>query len=332
MGRKSIEFLKFATFHSYIGDEIDILPVNMFRLIFSLLFSLSLFGEIEHYLKKVEKKIPSTSLEGIDCTYLINLDARKERWIQSLQQLIPYGIWPQRFSAIYGWHLPFQAYQEIGVRFALGMWAGIENALYVPSEGYFQFVRLNEAFYEKSVFSSWLTPGAIGCTLSHLSIIQDALEEGYETIWILEDDFVLMQNPHLLSKRIEELDTLVGKENWDILYTDPEYLCGIDPQKDLQKQLPYKWRPDMPDFDLHTLLEHTPVGENFYKIGSRLRTHSMILRKTAMEKILHFYKTQHLFLPYDHELGFIPYLRFYAISETIVGQNEEHSDTKNRYF
>lgn len=302
------------------------------RTLFILFFVLPLFASLENHLQPIPNKAHVHSIKNVDFTYLINLDSRPERLAYSLQQLYPFGIVPQRFPAIYGWHIPFNVYADLGVVFMPGMWIGIENALYVSPAGYFQFVRLGEALYGKTVFSSWLTPGAIGCTLSHLSILQDAYDAGYSTIWILEDDFILVRNPHLLSALIEKLDALVGADGWDILYTDPIYLYGIDLEKDLQEQMPYKWRPDMPDFDLLSLFEHTPVGDDFYKIGNRLRTHSMIIRRSGIEKILQFYKRHHIFIPYDHELGFIPNIRLYVTKEAIVDGMDNTSDTKNKHF
>ncbi len=303
--------------------------IIIFMKILLLLWSLSLFANIEKYFRKMEEPIEAHSIEGVDFTYLINLDARKERLAHSLQQLFPYGIWPGRFPAIYGWHLPFEAYEEIGLKFQPGMWIGIENALSIAPGGFFHFVRLSEAFYGKTVFSSWLTPGGVGCTLSHLSVLQDAYDAGYQTIWILEDDFVIVKDPHLLSGLIQKLDQLA---DWDVLYTDPDYLYGLDRGADLQTQLPYKWRPDRPGFDLESLLEHTPVGDDFFKIGNRNRTHSMIIRRSGFEKILRFYKEHGLFLPYDHELGFIPHLSLFVVKESIVEAKETTSDTKDRYF
>ena len=287
------------------------------------------------HLKKVEGKgYLCSPIPQIDLIYLINLDQRPEKWEKSLDQLIAYGIFPHRFSAIYGWQLPSSVYEEIGVKFMPGMWIGIENALYVPPNGGWFFVRLSEEFYGKTVFSSWLTPGALGCTLSHLSILKDAQDSGYETIWVLEDDFVLEDDPLRLSEFIDELDAQVGSNGWDILYTDLDYLRGLDESKDLLQQMPYKWRPDMPDFDLHALLEHVSVGENFLKIGSRLMTHSMIIRRSGIEKILNFYRDHGLFLPYDHELGFIPDMRCYVLKSAITSNSQAFlfSDTKDRHF
>ena len=56
--------------------------------------------------------------------------------------------------------------------------------------------------------------------MSHLSILQHAYDAGFETIWVMEDDIQVMRDPRVLSERIDQLDALVGKTNWDILFTD----------------------------------------------------------------------------------------------------------------
>ncbi len=155
-------------------------------------------GAIEDHFKKIEKKLEDTAIRNIDYIYLINLDERVERRAHCLEQLFPYGILPQRFSAIYGWRLPIAVLRDIGVKFSEGMWIGPENVLYYSLNGHCSHVRLSSEFYGEPVFSGWLTPGAVGCTLSHLSILQDAWDSGYETIWILEDDFYIVDDPHLL--------------------------------------------------------------------------------------------------------------------------------------
>lgn len=300
------------------------------KLILLFIFSITIcYGNIERHFKKIKDKIEDTSIRNIDYIYLINLDKRPERLARSFQQLFPYGILPQRFAAIYGWDLPISVFDDIGLKYEPGMWIGPENALYIKPDGHFIFVRLGEEFYGKTVFSGWLTPGAVGCTMSHLSVLQDAWDSGYDTIWILEDDFSIMDNPHLLPDLVDKLDLEVGADGWDILYTDPDYLF-VDETRDLQEQIPMKWRPDMPYFPLKPLLEHTPVGNDFYKIGSRNRTHSMIIRRSGMEKILNFYKRCHIFLPYDHELAFIPGIRLFVTKKSIVDVNEADSDTKNK--
>jgi GR25 family glycosyltransferase involved in LPS biosynthesis len=175
-------------------------------------------------------------------------------------------------------------------------------------------------------------PGAIGCTLSHLSVLSDAYTSGYKTIWVMEDDFRVDQDPYCLGDLIEELDALVGEDSWDVHYTDPDFLRVSDPDGDLLAQMPMKWRPDMPNFDLRPLLECTPVGEHFYKIGGRNRTHSLIVRRSGMKKILDFYRKHRMFLPLDHELSFIPDLKLYAINHFVIGLMETVSDTNIQHF
>ena len=74
----------------------------------------------------------------------------------------------------------------------------------------------------KNLFFSLDDPWVIGCALSHLSVIRNAYDAGYQTIWVLEDDIAVEQDPHRLSALIDKLDSLVGKEGWDILYTDTD--------------------------------------------------------------------------------------------------------------
>ena len=38
---------------------------------------------------------------------------------------------------------------------------------------------------------STLTPGQVGCLLSHLSILYDAAAHNYQYIWVLEDDILI---------------------------------------------------------------------------------------------------------------------------------------------
>lgn len=303
------------------------------RLLLLILTTLCNAGIEDHYRKLEGKSKDKTGVEGIDYIYLINLDTRPEKFKASIAQLAPYGIAPERFPAIYGWSLSAAVINDVGLRYTCGMWSGLENALHFPLHwnGASQFVKINESCYGMTFFSGWTTPGAIGCTLSHLSVLYDAYLSGYETIWILEDDISVAKDPHILTLRIQELDSLTDKE-WDILYTDSDYLTLEYPDLPIFKQLPMKWRPDMPFFDLDILLEHTPVGEHFFKIGSRNRTHSYLIRRSGMKKILTFYQERGMFLPIDHELAFIPELKLYVTHDSIVTTSETFSDTKNHYF
>jgi len=289
-------------------------------------------GVLDHC-KKVGMKRESSAPKNIDYVYVINLDQRLERWIQSLKQLAPYKIVPQRFSAIYGWTLTADVLNDIGLVFQHGMWTGNEHVMVFPPEknGAWDFKFLTGAFYGWTCFSGWTVKGTIGCSLSHLSVLKDAWESGYQTVWILEDDFQILGNPHKLSNLIAELNELVGPDGWDALYTDYDFL-NVDPKRSLVEQFPYLWRPDMPFRDITPLCTHVEVNDHFLKIGSRMRAHSIIYSRCGIDKIIRFYQTHGNFLPYDQELALIPDINMFVTKETIVDAREVNSDTRNKYF
>ncbi len=301
-----------------------------------LITFLSIFSHasIEKYFKAFPAQEKNTEIKNIDFIYLINLDHRPEKLRKCLEELAPYGIHPKRFPAVNGWNIPLKDLNEMGLKYLPGMYAGKEHANYFPinGSGFPEIVHLNSSCYGKTYFSGWMTRGAIGCALSHLSVIKHAYDSGYNTIWILEDDILACDNPHKLTELIDKLDHLREEEGWDLLYTDYDSLAGIDPKKSLEEQLPMKWRPDMPYICLSDFLENTDISEDFAKIGSRIRTHSMILRRSGMEKILDFYKDRGIFIPYDHEISFVPDMRFYVLKHNIVTSMEAISDTKNWFY
>ncbi len=293
-----------------------------------LFFIFSGFANILDHCKKFEHT-ECESIEKIDYIYLINLDQRTEKLLKCNLQCNLYGIQPQRFPAIYGWSLSPEILNEIGVRFQPEMWKGREFVYDI----HFQPNFLNESMYGKTFFSQWTSLGAIGCTLSHLSVLKDAYESQYKTIWVMEDDIHILRNPKQLTKLIEELDTL---DEWDVLYTDCDYWHEntIDLKRDLLSQVPWMWRPDLPSFDLSNLFKHSSLGKHFEKIRCRIRAHSLIYRRSGIEKILNFYKNRNMFVPYDWEIALVPNLKLYVLKIGVVSfyPQEDISDTKQKRF
>jgi hypothetical protein len=292
--------------------------------------SLSLFASVEEGLVPLDTDLFHSSIDQVDRIYVINLDQRPEKWERSIVQLAHWGIYPQRVPGIYGWDLSKETLEKVGLRFKAGMWSGrewVHNFIYDQEPS---MIFLSTDSYEKVYFSRWIFKGAIGCTLSHLSVLKHALENDYETIWILEDDFSIVKNPHLLSEKIQKLDHL--NPSWDLLFTDELCLLGVDETRDLLDQLPMMWRPDFLDPDLQPRLKRTPVGDEFVEIGSRIRFHSVIYRRSAIKKILKFYKSHPIFTPFDHEVFFIEDLRCFILNEPIVTVHETTSDTRDCQF
>src|SRR3990167_4040586 len=252
---------------------------------FVLLCSALGASEMEKRFRKVENKSEGKQIRNVDFIYLINLDQRPEKLALSLKELETYGIIPHRLPAVYGWGIAKEVLDDVGVKFAPGMelyqWA-IQYPNRKNREREFEFLR--ESSFGNTFFSPCTSLGAIGCSLSHLSVLQDAYDSGYETIWVLEDDISVKATPHYLADLIDKLDELVGKEGWDVLYTDIDtqdywiYSEKNDFQSNLRGlRMDLFWRPDLPPPNPFELTKRTIVRNDFLKIGSRMRTHSMII-------------------------------------------------------
>ncbi len=282
----------------------------------------------DHLKREIGLKEQKKTILGLDYIYLINLDQRPEKWDKSLRQLAPYGITPHRFSAIYGWDLPTETTNELGVCFQADMQSDFWAACFPRKlKGAPEVDFLRKDLYGTSVFYYAITPGAIGCYLSHLSVLQDAYDSGYETIWVMEDDILVVKDPHLLSQYIQKLDNLLGSQGWDILYTDMDFdaeyfLTAVKENPRLF------WRPDMiSTLDYQHFLERKVLSEDFLQIGGRFRTHSMIIRRSGVKKILEHAKKYHIYLPYDHDIAVIPGIRCFNLRANVVTVEEISSDT-----
>lgn len=303
------------------------------RLLFLFLFlipgAMCSAGLEEHY-KKCEHKVDPPQMKGVDYIYLINLDKRPERLEACLKQLLPYGISPYRFSAVVGKEIPPRVLNEIGLIYCEGMDEDRWVNYYPPTgNGTKEYDYLREACYGKTYFAPWMGLGAIGCTLSHLSILQDAYDSGYETIWVMEDDICIKEDPHKISGLIEKLDMLCGKDGWDVFYTDNDESFPSD--TDLEPPLWWMWRPDngLPS-SCAAYARRRMVSEDFAKIGSRWRTHSMIIRRSGMKKILDYEKRNHIFSPYDHEIAMAPTIQLYMLRYPLVTWSESPSDIQGK--
>lgn len=269
------------------------------------------------HLKKAEGKGGNHSMRGIDFIYMINLDQRPEKFAQASEQLHRYGIYPYRFSAVNGWKLSLQDIQEIGLKFKPGMTPLMATAYPIEAEGMPSHEFMTE--YGKTYFCHCLAKGTMGCALSHISVLKDAWDSGYETIWVMEDDIEVLMDPHLIPDLLEKLDELVGKENWDVLFTDQdyrkaagEYLVAIGAAK----------RPDLDCSEKERQSEKYTltykISPDFRKIAARFGTHSMILRRSGIEKLLNYALEHLIFLPYDMDNYLAPQLMRYSFAYDVV--------------
>jgi GR25 family glycosyltransferase involved in LPS biosynthesis len=182
----------------------------------------------------------------------------------------------------------------------------------------------------RTYFAYQLSLGAIGIVLSHLSVLQDAYNSGYETIWVMEDDIEIMRDPHLISDYIDSLDIAVGRGNWDILFTDQDTKDHFGNRVPCQG---YAWRPNYVPRDTKKFAKVKNIGNQFREIGARFGAYSMILRRSGMKKILDFIKQYHVFLPYDLDMTLPPNIRLFTVDDDIVStQPNASTDNSAPYY
>ncbi len=280
---------------------------------------------LETHFKKIEDKSDISKMRNIDFIYMINLDQRPEKFKSCTDQLHPYGIYPYRFSAVNGWELTLEDITDAGLIFKPGMEGGFLGTSYLPGNNLEPVHGLIEN-YGQTYFCHYLTRGSIGIVLSHLSVLQDAYDSGYNTIWVMEDDIEIIQNPLKLSDLIQALDRKVGKDNWDILFTDQD-------TKDLNGQyvpcLGMAKRPDFHPKSQDQYYQNKPLGKEFIRKGARFGTYSMIFRRSGMKKVLDFMKSHKVFLPYDMDLYLPMGIRMYSLKNDVVSTQPQAS-TDNR--
>ena len=283
--------------------------------LFAFFATTSLFCGIEQFFKKPTDTAGNHQMKNIDFIYTINLDRRPEKFESCTKQLHPHGIFPYRFSAVNGWELSFDAFRQLGVAYSPEMSTNnLMGTCYLP-ENNGQPVHEIMHVPGKTYFSHCMSRGAIGIVLSHLSILQHAYDSNFNTIWVMEDDIEVIQNPHLLSDAIEKLDSLVGKNKWDILFTDQ------DTKNQKGEYVPCRAYAKKPNFTpkhperFYTVKDISP---EFRKIGARYGAYSMIIRRSGMKKILDFIKTYKIFLPYDMEFYLPNNIALYAVTKDII--------------
>ncbi len=281
---------------------------------FLLISSLSadLFDQVKPALNKPET---SSSLRGIDYIYLINLDQRPEKWESSINQLRLYGIEPYRFSAVNGWELTGEQINDVGLKYTPFM-DGDFMATSYPVDGPLEPIHSLITNFGQTYFAHCMARGTIGCALSHISVLKDAYDSGYETIWVMEDDIDILKDPRMVPDLIDGLDNVVGKGNWDILFTDRDIR---DQEGNHRSTI---WAARRPDYSVYSnqtnFTENRAVSNDFRKIGARYGTTSMIIRRSGMKKLLQFYANHSIYLPIDLDMIFPRNIKLYTVMEDVV--------------
>lgn len=284
----------------------------MRRLLLLLFISLNAFAGLEDHFKPALNKHGGPQLRNIDFIYMINLDQRPEKFAKCFAEFSFYGIEPYRFSAVNGWELSLDAINDVGAPFQPGMSTEKWGTYY---EGDFEPRHEPVGVWGRTYFCHCMSRGAIGIVLSHLSVLQDAWDSGYEMIWVMEDDVEILQDPHTLPDLIDRLDALVGKDGWDVLFTDP------DTKNQMGEYVPsygFAWRPNYFPPDPEKYAKRLDLSADFRRVGSRFGAYSMIVKRSGMEKMLNFIKEYMIFLPYDIEFVLPPGIQLVTLTYDVV--------------
>jgi hypothetical protein len=289
---------------------------NYFRY-FCWLFPLVGWSAVSDHLRVLQDKSPVSSIRNIDYIYVINLDHRREKYEQTVQELAPYGIVPYRFSAVNGWKLPIEVIWDVSLEFKEGMRLGGMGTVYkIDPENKKEYLsheivdQLGERYLVHCA-----SRGMIGCLLSHLTVMQDALFSDYEVVWICEDDIEVVRNPYSLSSYIDDLDRIVGRENWDVLFTFRDYR---GPNGEYIVAYGANYRPNIDTHNQEQFMIDKPISDELRQVGTRFGTQSMIWTRQGIEKVLKFYDEYKCFIPYDMDLVLVPNIRMYSTRQDVV--------------
>lgn len=133
---------------------------------------------------------------GIDKVYCISLHKNNDKWDNLLKTITDNGF-PNCviFEGINGSQYSFENLENI-----IGIW-----------QRYILKNNIMRTNHEQ--FNSW---GGLGCYLSHIGIWQDAKDNGYKKILILEDDITFSEN---FSEKLSDRVAYIPKE-YDLLFLD----------------------------------------------------------------------------------------------------------------
>lgn len=142
-------------------------------------------------------------------------------------------------------------------------------------------------------------PGALGCTLSHLSIVKQAKERGEHRILVFEDDAAPFSNS------IEYFDHVaddINSEDWDVYY------LGYNSHQPL---------------DLH--------GKNSVKAQGLFSTHAIAYQSTFFDRFIYDYQKEKItifdvWLRYDIQTS----MKSLAAYPMLFIQNESYSDIEKK--
>ena len=170
----------------------------------------------------------------IDFTYVVNLNTPDKEIISKIKQVpFPYSISYYVMPAVNGWEI-IKKPSNSEYKFKVADWWKIDS---------------NNTWWNREV-----TPGEVGCTLSHYQCIRSAYATGFTGILMLEEDFVPQG-----TFPTEEILNIIPKDA-SIIYLDRNRV----------------WDSNL----------ESRVNEHLTKVGYSYNTHAYIITRKGMKEIL----------------------------------------------
>jgi glycosyl transferase family 25 len=152
-----------------------------------------------------------------------------------------------------------------------------------------------------------LRSGELGCMFSHLGIIQDAKDNGIESVLIFEDDVEFAEDfNYLFSEYMKQVP-----EDWQLLYLGANHsLCNMHMRTD-----------DIPPVQ---------ISDNIYKINRAFSCHAYAVRNNMYDRLIEKANHASYNLPIDVLYSQLQYdSRSYLIRPHLCWQREGYSDIQN---
>ncbi|MBA3239380.1 MAG: glycosyltransferase family 25 protein [Parachlamydiaceae bacterium] len=287
------------TLNLFSNIKVKLLKNQFCLLMMVLLFSNELSARIyptptpvSKYLKKINSKVINSRVNRVDCIYVVNLDRRPEKWKRMQRLFKEAGINGNRFSAIDGLKISDEIQTELAGNYPVRM-----------------------------------LRGEVGCLLSHVSVMKDAYDRGFDLIWVFEDDVEFIEDPHVMTPIIKALSSI--DPNWDVLYTDMD---SKHSSGEIALALGLDFRPDrLFYYPLEHYLRRKFVSADLMRLGQRYGLYSYLVSRKGMKKIYHYFTHVNLWTAVDIDIHYIPTIREYSTTREVVTlwTHSPISDTRN---
>ena len=162
------------------------------------------------------KRKAKHNMAKIDFIYIIT-NKRCHRFDDLMRSFKKYNVTPYRFTSFGKKDLTSDLMFRTCVRGCRKFGQLTANKL-VYTSGEFKFATRKMCSNESGYVNRGMSQRQLARSLSHISIIKDALDSGYENIWIMDSGTQLRCDPIILSQYISAANTEIP--GWTTLYTD----------------------------------------------------------------------------------------------------------------